>query len=107
MVTMPIRTGCVMVGIPFQATMAIILPTAALMSRPPEDRRMYNPTDLPAWKALQAHQGEIAPVHMRDLFRDDPRRFERFSLRYQDILLDFSKNRITGKTLSLLLDLAR
>ena len=32
---------------------------------------MYTPTELPAWKALQAHYSEIAPAHMRDLFRDD------------------------------------
>ena len=68
---------------------------------------MYDPTQLSAWKALQAHHGEIAPVHMRDLFREDSGRFERFSLRFQDVLLDFSKNRITPRTLELLLDLAR
>ncbi len=44
---------------------------------------------------------------MRDLFAQDPQRFERFSLRLGDILLDYSKNRITEKTMALLLDLAR
>ena len=44
---------------------------------------------------------------MRDLFAKDPNRFEKFSLRFDDILLDFSKNRITDETLRLLLDLAR
>jgi glucose-6-phosphate isomerase len=44
---------------------------------------------------------------MRDLFAQDPKRFEKFSLRFNDILLDFSKNRITDETLRLLLDLAR
>jgi glucose-6-phosphate isomerase len=68
---------------------------------------MYDPTTLPAWQALQAHAAEIAPLHMRDLFRDDPRRFEKFSLRLDDLLLDFSKNRITDRTFSLLIDLAR
>jgi glucose-6-phosphate isomerase len=68
---------------------------------------MYTPTELPAWKALQAHHAEIATVHMRDLFRDDPKRFDTFSLRFEDLLLDFSKNRITAKTLGLLLDLAK
>ena len=62
--------------------------------------------DLPAWQALDAHQKEMAGVHMRDLFAQDPQRFERFSLRLGDILLDYSKNRITEETLSLLLDLA-
>jgi glucose-6-phosphate isomerase len=66
-----------------------------------------NPTQLPAWQALAAHYQEVAPLEMRDLFRQDGRRFARFSRRFHDILLDFSKNRITDKTLGLLLDLAR
>ena len=60
-----------------------------------------------AWKALGQHQKEIASVHMRDLFAGDPDRFQKFSVRWKDILLDYSKNRITVKTMSLLLDLAR
>jgi len=60
-----------------------------------------------AWKALGQHQKEIASVHMRDLFAGDPDRFQKFSVRWKDILLDYSKNRITEKTMSLLLDLAR
>jgi glucose-6-phosphate isomerase len=68
---------------------------------------MTTPTQLPAWKALEAHYQEVAPLQMRDLFKDDPKRFEKFSLRFEDILFDFSKNRITDKTLPLLYDLAR
>src|SRR3954453_643472 len=68
---------------------------------------MTIPTQLEAWKALEAHHRKIAPLQMRDLFKQDPRRFENFSLRFEDILLDFSKNRITEETLKLLLDLAR
>ncbi len=63
--------------------------------------------ELPAWQALEDHQREMAEVHMRDLFADDPQRFERFSLRLGEILLDYSKNRITEETMALLLDLAR
>ncbi len=44
---------------------------------------------------------------MRDLFADDPKRFDKFSLRFGDIILDYSKNRITTETVPLLLDLAR
>ncbi len=62
---------------------------------------------LPAWQALTRHHREVVPFHMRDLFAQDPQRFARFSLRFGDILFDFSKNRITEVTLSLLLDLAR
>ena len=43
---------------------------------------------------------------MADLFADDPERFERFSIRFEEILLDYSKNRITADTLQLLLQLA-
>jgi glucose-6-phosphate isomerase len=68
---------------------------------------MPRPVDLPAWKALQAHQREMASVHIPDLFQQDVRRFEKFSLRFDDLLLDISKNRVTERTMSLLFDLAR
>ncbi len=64
-------------------------------------------TQLPAWQILQEHQWEIARLHMRDLFDADPKRFERYSLRLDDILFDYSKNRITDTTLRHLFDLAR
>jgi glucose-6-phosphate isomerase len=67
---------------------------------------MPGPTDLPAWQALEEHQRRMAEVHMRDLFLEDPQRFERFSLQLDDILLDYSKNRITAETMGLLVDLA-
>ncbi|WP_018233977.1 glucose-6-phosphate isomerase [Thioalkalivibrio thiocyanodenitrificans] len=60
-----------------------------------------------AWQALASHFDAIQDVHMRDLFEQDPQRFDRFTLRFEDILLDYSKNRITGETRDLLLDLAR
>src|SRR6516162_7498608 len=66
-----------------------------------------NPTRLPAWQALQEHHKTVAPLQMRDLFRQDPRRFDNFSLRFHDILFDFSKNRVTAETMRLLYDLAR
>jgi len=63
-------------------------------------------TDSPAWQALVQHHRELAGVHMRDLFDADPGRFERFAHGACGLLLDVSKNRITSKTLGLLLDLA-
>jgi glucose-6-phosphate isomerase len=63
--------------------------------------------NLPAWKALGEHQREMAGVHMRDLFAQDPHRFERFSLNTGDILFDYSKNRVTDKTMAMLFNLAR
>ena len=64
-------------------------------------------TQSPAWKALQAHQQQMAGRHLRELFRDDPRRFEKFSASAAGLFLDYSKNLVTGETLSLLLDLTR
>ncbi|OUC05904.1 glucose-6-phosphate isomerase, partial [Litorilinea aerophila] len=68
---------------------------------------MASITTLPAWQALREHRQAMANVHMRDLFAQDPQRFERFSLRFEDILFDYSKNRITEQTMKLLMDLAR
>jgi len=64
-------------------------------------------TETPAWRALAAHHAEVEGLHMRDLFARDPQRFDRFSLRFEDLLLDYSKHRITDETLRLLLALAR
>ena len=64
-------------------------------------------THLPAWQAIKAHFAEVRSLHMRDLFAQDAHRFEKFSTRMDDILLDFSKNRITDETFRLLCDLAR
>src|SRR2546423_5890009 len=64
-------------------------------------------TESPAWQALAAHYEEIAPRHMRDLFSADPQRFDKFIARFEDILLDYAKNRITEETMRLLFDLAR
>jgi glucose-6-phosphate isomerase len=63
-------------------------------------------TQSPAWQALHRHHQALASTHMRDLFRDDPQRFERFSASAAGILLDYSKNRITAETMSLLFALA-
>jgi glucose-6-phosphate isomerase len=63
-------------------------------------------TQSAAWTALQAHHAQIRDLRMRDLFAADPRRFERCSVRFEDILVDYSKNRITDQSLALLLDLA-
>ena len=63
---------------------------------------MRNPIDLPSWKELQKHASVIRNLPMRDLFAKDSTRAETFSLRWNEILLDYSKNRITAETLNLL-----
>ena len=61
---------------------------------------------LSAWRALEKHVKVAKKLHMRGLFAEDPRRFEKFSVRLGDMLLDYSKNRISDETMHLLLDLA-
>ena len=65
-----------------------------------------NPTQTQGWQKLNEHFAEINNVHMRDLFATDPERFNRFHLQFKDILVDYSKNRISDTTLRLLLELA-
>jgi glucose-6-phosphate isomerase len=68
---------------------------------------MSSLTDSNTWQDLQNHFNDIADLQMRDMFADDPERFDKFSLCFKDILFDYSKNRITGQTLPLLFKLAR
>src|SRR5579884_512891 len=63
-------------------------------------------TQLPAWKALQAHYAQVRDVHLRELFAQDASRGERLSAEGAGIFLDYSKNRVTDETLRLLLQLA-
>ena len=62
-----------------------------------------DPTTTKSWQKLGEHFEKIKDVHMRDLFENDPQRFDRFSTQFKDILLDYSKNRITAETLQLLI----
>jgi glucose-6-phosphate isomerase len=58
------------------------------------------------WKALEDHRSELAGVHLRRLFADDPERAAKFSVEAGDLFLDYSKNRVTAETLELLVALA-
>ncbi|HEY1312460.1 MAG TPA: glucose-6-phosphate isomerase [Steroidobacteraceae bacterium] len=64
-------------------------------------------SSLAEWHALAAHAGDIAGAHLRDLTAADPQRWQNFHVEHDAWLLDMSRQRITGKTLSLLIDLAR
>ncbi len=68
---------------------------------------MSNPARLPAWQALREHAGEIRKRHLRELFREDPDRFARLSLSFEDMLVDLSRHLVTARTIELLLELAR
>jgi glucose-6-phosphate isomerase len=65
-----------------------------------------NPTQTNAWKKLTVHYANIRETEMRDLFKKSPDRFVQFSLCTKDIVFDYSKNRITGETMSMLTALA-
>lgn len=64
-------------------------------------------TQSAAYQALVKHYDQMKQVHLRDLFNSESDRFKRFSIQFEDILLDYSKNRITSETMKLLLGLAR
>ena len=65
-----------------------------------------DPTRTRSWQKLLDHSDQMKPIPMKTLFAQGPERFSRFSLRFGDILVDFSKNRITEESLDLLLELA-
>jgi len=64
-----------------------------------------NPVKTKSWDKLTDHYEKIKNVHMKNLFADDPERFKKFSIRFNDILVDYSKNRISEETLNLLIGL--
>jgi glucose-6-phosphate isomerase len=65
-----------------------------------------SPIETASWKALENHFQEIKDASMQQMFQQDPTRAEKFSLQWNDFLVDFSKNRINDETLNLLLKLA-
>ena len=67
----------------------------------------HSPNKTQAWQALESHFQALLDVHMRTLFERDPQRFQRFTVQFEDMLLDYSKNRVNEETMELLMDLAR
>ena len=62
---------------------------------------------LPEWKALSAHKKKVGDVHIKALFDENPRRFSEYSMRHEDIMLDYSKQPITNETITKLITLAK
>jgi glucose-6-phosphate isomerase len=60
-----------------------------------------------SWAALTAHHAATSSLHIRDLFSADPSRFTNFSLKFEDLLMDYSKNCVTDETMKLLYALAQ
>ena len=67
---------------------------------------MASLTERSSWKALQAHFPSVQKLHLRQLFADDAKRGERFTVEAAGLFLDYSKNRVTEETLRLLVKLA-
>ncbi len=65
-----------------------------------------NPTQTEIWKKLTDHFKDSKEIHLRSLFSEDANRAEKFTLKWNDFLFDYSKNRITEETMELLLQLA-
>ena len=72
----------------------------------PLETLMSELTQLESWKVLEKHYEEIKSLSLRQQFAEDSKRFGRFSLEWNGLLFDYSKNRINEQTISLLLDLA-
>jgi glucose-6-phosphate isomerase len=68
---------------------------------------IISPIDTTAWKKLTAHYKTMKSRHMKDMFLKDAMRFSKYSLAFEDITIDYSKNILSGKTLKLLLELAQ
>jgi glucose-6-phosphate isomerase len=65
-----------------------------------------NPTTTKSWQNLRRHYEKTKNIHMKTLFAKDPRRFDKFSICFNDLIVDYSKNRITEETLKGLIELA-
>lgn len=65
-----------------------------------------NPTKTKSWKKLTEHFKKMKNIHMKKLFAKEPERFKKFSIRFNDILVDYSKNIITEETVKLLFNFA-
>ncbi len=69
--------------------------------------KKINPTKTGVWKKLLKHYSTMQQISMKEMFVQDPERFNKFSIQFEDILLDYSKNIINEKTMKLLIQLAQ
>ncbi|MBA6417700.1 glucose-6-phosphate isomerase, partial [Colwellia sp. 6M3] len=68
---------------------------------------MQDRTSLPSWKKLENHALDMKSQHMSELFKQNPKRFEQFSIQLAPFLLDYSKNLISASTMDMLFNLAK
>ncbi len=69
--------------------------------------KKQNPISTKSWQALEDHYYDMCTVSMRELFKTDENRFQNFSIQFEDLLVDFSKNILTKESFDLLIDLAK
>ncbi|WP_431156847.1 glucose-6-phosphate isomerase [Winogradskyella poriferorum] len=69
--------------------------------------KAINPTTTEAWSKLQSHFNNIKNSHLKSLFANQPSRAKDLTIEWEDFLVDYSKNRITNKTLNELISLAQ
>jgi len=67
--------------------------------------KSQNPVKTAAWKKLQKHFLNMSSIHMKDLFKNDPDRFNKFHISFEDMILDYSKNLINKQTIDLFIQL--
>jgi len=77
------------------------------MTNPQPPNTIVPLNERPAWKALEEHATKIRGLRLRQLFDEDSKRGERFTLQTMGLYFDYSKNRITNETIGLLLQLAQ
>src|SRR5476651_839982 len=83
-----------MLNAKFEQTLSIMLPK-------------INFTQTKAYTYLSDHFDKVSTIHLKDLFKNDKDRFSKFSVQFEDILLDYSKNRVDEETLALLVQCAK
>src|SRR5690606_25605552 len=69
--------------------------------------QINNPTGSQAWKKLEKHYQQTKDIKMNDLFASDKNRADKFTIKWENFYVDFSKNRIEDQTFQLLLELAK
>mgnify|MGYP001954401563 CR=1 FL=1 len=69
--------------------------------------KMQDRTSLPSWEKLTQHAAQMKQQHMSELFKQNPERFQQFSIQLAPFLVDYSKNLISTSTMDLLINLAK
>ena len=69
--------------------------------------KSINPTQTKAWGKLAQHYNEIKDSHLKQWFKEDEKRADKFTIKWKDFYFDYSKNRINSETIELLKELTK